>query len=454
VPKRDSQHSLDPDRTADDPFGVPLPLGGGDGRTLDREVLAWLGLGLFALFVLGFYLMRVPGSDEGNQLNPDRAVFGAMSAVTLTGMQQVLRSSPFAADSSLMPATLLLLTVGASWLTLVAAGLPTCRLLGVRRTATPVLVAAAIVTAGGTIVGGIPLLLSYSPITIGDQQHLPWLDAFLTSASAVGNSGVYWTRLPRADAWETHAIVLPLALIGGLGVPVLIDLYDRVTGRTAELLTHTRLVLGLVAGVYLLGVLLLLAFDERLTSLIVGGIRRGGWMPSESRAIRSLVVNAAVLSMNSRSLGMPLEPATVAALPRAASWVLLLLMAVGGAPAGTAGGLKLTTFFLLGRGARRGSLGERLPIECGFALAWALIFGLLVSLGYALLLWTAPELSADRLLLVTVSAASNCGLTHDALSLVGAPLILLAVIMLLGRILPILILWRMAARLDHAETVP
>ncbi|QOV91905.1 TrkH family potassium uptake protein [Humisphaera borealis] len=438
---------------ADEPLPA-LPMGTVD-RGYDREILAWLGLGLFALFVLGFYLMRQPGSDQGNPLNPDRAVFASVSAVTLTGLRQDLRESTFAAaDSQLMPATLLVLTVGASWLTLVAAGLPACRLLGVRRNAKPVVLAATVTVLGGTILGGIPLLLTYSPLEVDGAARLPWLDAFLTSASAVGNSGVCWNRLPRADAWQTQAILLPLAVIGGLGVPVLIDLYDRLTGRSAELRYHTRLVLTLVACVYVAGFALLLMFDERFVGMIGSAFRNGGLTPTEWRSVRSIVVEASVLSLNSRSLGMPFEPATVAALPKAASWVLILLMAVGGGPAGTAGGLKLTTLFLLGRGARRGSQGERLPVECGFALFWAMGFALLVAVGYAGMLWAAPQLPPDRLLLVTVSAITNTGLSHDALSIVLVPLILLSLLMVLGRILPILILWRMASRLDQAETIP
>lgn len=438
------------------PFGDPmaaLPLSSAD-RTYSWEILGWLGVGLFALFVLGVWLIRQPGAEQGNPLNADRAIFASVSAVTLTGLRQDLRESTFAsADSQLMPATLLFLTMAASWLILVAGGLPACRLLGVRRTAKPVLIAATVLVFGGTVLGAIPLLLTYSPIEVNGVARRPWLDAFLTSASAVGNSGVYWNRLPRADVWQTQAVVLPLAVIGGVGLPVLIDLYDRITGRTTELLHHTRLVVGLVAGAYVLGVVALLAFDERFVS-IVGGLFRGGLTPTEWRQFRTIVVEASVLSINSRSLGMPLEPANVAALPKAASWVLTLLMAVGAGPAGTGGGLKLTTLFLLVRGARRGGEGERPSIECGFALYWLVMFAVLVGVGFAGMLWAAPSLPPDRLLLVTVSAISNSGLSHDALSIVLVPLILLSLLMLLGRILPILILWRMAKRVDYAETVP
>ncbi len=45
-------------------------------------------------------------------------------------------------------------------------------------------------------------------------------------------------------------------------------------------------------------------------------------------------------------------------------------------------------------------------------------------------------------------------LAHDALSVVRGPLLTLGLMMVLGRVVPILLLWRMAERLDYAETVP
>ncbi|MDB5298272.1 MAG: H(+)-transporting two-sector ATPase [Phycisphaerales bacterium] len=413
---------------------------------LDREVLWWLLLGLASLAVLGLYLLRLPGAGGSGALNVDRAIFSSVSAVTLTGLRQVIDAAPGAGGSDgqlLVPLTLLGLTLGASFVTLAAAGLPACRVLGMSHSAKRVCAAAGVLVVGGTLLGSLGLW----------NGARSYLDALVQAASAVGNSGVFWGRLPRGDGWQTQVVLLPLSVLGGLGLPVVLDLYDRATGRTTSLLPHTKLVLGLSAAAYGVGAVLLLAFDERFASLLWGGLTGGGWTPADGRALRSLVVDASVLSLNARSGGFPLEPGTLAALPRAAGWVLTLLMAAGPGPAGTGGGLKLTTLYLLGTAARRGADGERQPPECGFALLWAMGFAGVVGVGLAGLLWAAPEVPGDRLLALAVSATSNSGLAHDAIVQVKVPLMILAGMMVLGRVLPILLLWRMADRVDHAETV-
>lgn len=418
----------------------------------DREVMWWLLLGFFALFVLGFYLLRIPGATEGNPLGFDRAVFAATGAVTLTGLRQDVSSSPFAAaDSKLIPLTLLILTLGGAYLTLLATALPACRVLGMPHRTGRIAAAAGILVGGGTLLGGcIVLIANGAQPTPGGPN--PILDAFLKAASAVANSGVSWGPAPRVDARTTHLVLLPLAVLGGFGLPVLLDLFDRVAGRTPALAFHTKLVLSLSAGVYVVGVLALLAFDDEFVKALSAGVRAGGWTPSQGQAIREMIVSASTLSLESRSAGF--ANVALAPLPRAMNWVLVLLMAVGASPAGTGGGLKSTTLYLLYKAVRQGTQGERPAAVTGFAIGWVAWFAGVVFVGFAALLWSAPEVPAERLLTAAVSAASNCGLAHDALSIVRGPLITLALMMALGRVLPILILWRMAERIEYAETVP
>jgi trk system potassium uptake protein TrkH len=230
----------------------------------------------------------------------------------------------------------------------------------------------------------------------------------------------------------------------------LLDIVDRATGRTPALSFHTRLVLTLTASAYVVGVVLLLAFDKRFVDILLAGFQ-GGWTPSDGKNLRRILVSASALCIESRSAGFPTE--ALGSLPRAANWVLLLLMAVGASPAGTAGGLKTTTLYVLFRGMRQGLRGDRPAALVGFALAWLFTFLGIVFVGYAMLLWSAPMVPAERVLTVAVSAASNCGLSHDPLSVTMAPLYILSLMMALGRIVPILLLWRTAERLEYAETV-
>ncbi len=64
------------------------------------------------------------------------------------------------------------------------------------------------------------------------------------------------------------------------------------------------------------------------------------------------------------------------------------------------------------------------------------MFGTLLAL-----LATNPDQPGDRLLFLAVSAASNVGLAHNPVTIVGSGMFVLSGTMLLGRILPLVILW-------------
>jgi Trk-type K+ transport system membrane component len=54
-------------------------------------------------------------------------------------------------------------------------------------------------------------------------------------------------------------------------------------------------------------------------------------------------------------------------------------------------------------------------------------------------------------LFLAVSAASNVGLAHEPVSMAGPGLVILSAAMLLGRVLPIAILWWQAATSREAD---
>lgn len=443
-----SGREFEPIRAIPAPVEESRLLSGGPAAPLNREILAWILLGFFALFVLGFWLLRIPGTEQKNQQNFDRTVFNSLSTVTLTGLRQDVEGSFTNAYPRLVPLTLLMLTLGGGYLTLLATSLPACRVLALPYSIGRIAAGAGILIGGGTLIGTGILLLGPMNTPAGG---LPWLDAMLKAASAVCNSGIFWGQPPPADSLTTQLGLLPLAIIGGFGLPVLLDIYDRITGRTPALTYHSRLVLSLIATVYVCGVLAILITDSQFLTMLKTGIGERGWTMSQGRQIRDHIVAASTLSIESRSAGFAGTP--LDQLPRAANFVIVLLMAIGAGPASTAGGLKITTFHVLWRGIRQGMRGERPSPLVGFAIAWVAIFLAIVFVGYAVLLWAADFVPSDHLLTMAVSAASNCGLSRDALSVVKAPLFTLSLMMVAGRILPILLLWRMSERLEFAETV-
>jgi trk system potassium uptake protein TrkH len=156
-----------------------------------------------------------------------------------------------------------------------------------------------------------------------------------------------------------------------------------------------------------------------------------------------------IASVNTRTAGLPIE--YVYDYPRAMQWLLIGLMFIGGAPASCAGGLKITTLFVLFSGALRAFKNESAGRTFGIALVW---FGIYLLANFAAMLWllqSAPEISSDRALFITVSAVSNTGLAPDPLSVTAANGYVLSTAMLVGRLLPIGVLWWMAWTTRDAE---
>jgi len=67
------------------------------------------------------------------------------------------------------------------------------------------------------------------------------------------------------------------------------------------------------------------------------------------------------------------------------------------------------------------------------------------------LLGTEPGQEADRLFFIAASAASNCGLTHDRVGIVGTGMYVVTITMLLGRILPMCVLWWVVQHADQTD---
>ena len=132
-------------------------------------------------------------------------------------------------------------------------------------------------------------------------------------------------------------------------------------------------------------------------------------------------------------------------------WMLIPFMAIGGCPAGTAGGLKITTIIEVWRGVRRSLRGESPGRSFGIAAAWMCMYCLAALLFIMLLMWTEANPSADRVLFETISALSNVGLSIDQLRMHSPPLDIMSAAMLLGRLAPLCILWWMAQTTTDAE---
>jgi len=130
----------------------------------------------------------------------------------------------------------------------------------------------------------------------------------------------------------------------------------------------------------------------------------------------------------------------------------MLSMLIGGAPGGTAGGLKLTTASELARAWARLRKGDAVNASLYWALSWLGIYLALMGAALLVLLQLQPQTPADRMLFDVISSLSLAGLSFNPASQTGAALYMLCALMLAGRFIPFLLLWSQA-RAPHAPEV-
>jgi len=268
-----------------------------------------------------------------------------------------------------------------------------------------------------------------------DPGEALWLGVF-HAVSAFNNAG--FSLFPRnfEDYASDPLVCLPLAaavIIGGLGFPVLIQL-RRAWGKPLRWSVNTRLVLW--------GTLILLPAGTVFIALCE-------WSNPQTLGALSgpeRILAAFFMSVQTRTAGFSsLDVSQMDPL----SWLGMdVLMFVGAAPAGTGGGIKVTTFavlFFAVVAEARGNpevtaLGKTLPAYTARqALVVVLVAaGLIVSATAALMAMT--DYPMDRLLFETVSAFGTVGLStgvSSALPVAGE--LILVVLMFTGRLGPILL---------------
>ncbi|MQA26252.1 MAG: TrkH family potassium uptake protein, partial [Micromonosporaceae bacterium] len=232
-----------------------------------------------------------------------------------------------------------------------------------------------------------------------------------------------------SDPWVNVPVTLAV-IFGGLGFPVLLELRRRLT-EPRRWSTHTTITVWGTAALLLLGMLALLAMEW-------GNPNTLGPLGSSDKVMASFFqsMTARTAGFNTIDTGA-LQPGTLAVLDG--------LMFIGGGSAGTAGGIKVTTFFLLGFVIWAELLGEpdvnvhtrRLgPGPQRQALSVALLGVACVALG-TLALLVLTDHSLDQVLFEAVSAFATVGLsTGITASLDEAAQLVLITLMFVGRVGP------------------
>ena len=269
--------------------------------------------------------------------------------------------------------------------------------------------------------------------------------------------------------WLTYMVIAPLIVIGGIGFPVLDDLWlairnkwrrhrrmrqrgfllrDTVLERRHRLRLHTKLVLVTTASLYLFGVVILavgqLKLDINPSHQPVMAANTGHQPSLTLARVGGMVADAGFMSISARTAGfnsMPMDE-----ISPAGRFTIASLMMIGASPGGTGGGMKTATLALLlltivatvrnrteteafGRGIHEELIRKAATVAAAF----------LALVGMTTLCLTLSEpYPFEKIFFEAISAASTTGLSLGITSeLTAFGKITIIVAMFLGRIGPL-----------------
>ena len=236
--------------------------------------------------------------------------------------------------------------------------------------------------------------------------------------------------------WLVNLTLSTLIITGGLGFMVWFDLATKAKNQSGRktLRFHTKVVLWLTAAILILGTLtsLLTEFDNPATI---------GSLPFGDKVLVSFFQTVSMRTAGFASLDYTrAHPVTL--------FVYILQMFLGGAPGGTAGGMKITTFLVLLLLARKEllglphtNLGKRTisPELVQRSFGAAVIFQLTFLLGlFGIGLVTPAGQRFIYLAFEVASALGTVGVSANVTStLNGAGLSIIMALMFVGRIGPL-----------------
>lgn len=254
------------------------------------------------------------------------------------------------------------------------------------------------------------------------------------SVSAFNNAGfaLYSDNLVRfvTDPWITFGTALPV-IIGGIGFPVLLELERR--GRAWRRFSiHTKITLGMTAILLLLGTLSVLTFEWSNPGTL-------GPLSTGEKLMASFYQGTIPRTAGFNSLDYGAMNET--------TWlVTTVLMFIGGGSAGTAGGIKVTTFALFAlviRAEVRGepnvnALGRRIPTGAQRQALSVALLAVGVVVGSTLILMAVGSFPLAETLFEAVSAFGTVGLSTGITGdFSGFGRLVLIALMFMGRVGPI-----------------
>ncbi|MGN6728012.1 MAG: hypothetical protein ACTHLZ_18985 [Tepidisphaeraceae bacterium] len=359
-------------------------------------LVRWLAASWVVLLIVGYSSLRTPTALAArNFVSADRGIFTTVNVATQTGFaQQFAKPDDFAPPVQWIFA---LQTFSGTLLSVVGGGVLLARVLKLPHTDSRIAGAGLILIAFGMAAG----LLTWHT---GESAQR----AAFRGLAAVSCSGLAFGATPGPTSPGFVGVLAPLSVLGSFGALVLLELIDALRTRRLPA-EHVRRVLELAGCLYFAATLV-------LTTLF----------KLDGQTLRSSVLRASALVISARGYGLPLEFSDQ--WPRGVAWALVVILLIGVGTAGAAGSLGYGWLMTL-------------PATCWRALHRMVFWQATLLIGaLLLLLQTEPQLAADRLILLVAGAGMNVGLSHEPVSITGWGLVILALVMVWGKLLPLLFL--------------
>jgi potassium uptake TrkH family protein len=421
-------------------------------RPLDNPALV-LVASFLGLILVGSVLLTLPLATDGPRLRWLDALFLSTSSVTVTGLL-----SFDAGELSLFGelVTIALVQIGGFGIMTIGTviGLLTARRIGLRqrmlaRTEIGSVevgevrrLVVAILRITLIIEGALAVVLVAAYLLDGEPVGASFYEGTFLAVSSFNNAGIVADAsgpFPLAGDPLATLVTSVGIILGGLGFPVIVQLVRRVRPRHWSL--HTRLVLLGTAGLLVIGPVVVGLFEwtnpDTLGPLEVPDKILAAWFQGVTpRTAGYATVDFAAMN----------EPTLL---------VVIALMFIGAAPASTGGGIRVTTFTLLGfvlwsvvRGdTEANAFRRRIPDAVVRQAIASVLLAIGAVVGATLLLLALTDFTLTPTLFETTSAFGTVGLS---LGITGqlpvlAKLILM-VLMVMGRIGPVTVVTALALR--------
>jgi potassium uptake TrkH family protein len=410
-------------------------------QNLARLVLG----GFMALILVGAFLLMLPASTvDGLGLSFVNALFTSTSAVCVTGLIVV----DTATHLTLFGQTIIMVLIQlggigiitfATFLALyLTGGIGVTERSALKniiqqddvRAVSSTIKIIVLLTLGIELIGALGYFISWSE-EIPDIGARAFFSAF-HAVSAFCNAGfsVYTNSLAgpiNATAFDINIITMVLIILGGLGFTTIWELLSRRKGNRKRLTVHSLVVLKMTA------------------ILIIGGwilvsVLEWNGVLSPFEAGEKLLV-ALFQSVTSRTAGF--NTIDTGALDISTALIVIVLMSIGAAPSSTAGGLKVTTVYILFvsmlatiQGKKRLEVAHRtIPNDIVFLAISSTFLAFSVLTISTILLVIFEDFSFFDILFEQVSAFMTVGLSRGITAELSDPSkLVLTATMFLGRV--------------------